>query len=241
MRVKGGKSIYGASIGILMLDAHFPRINGDMGNALTWPFPVHYQIVRNASPDKVVRGGAQNMLDDIISAGRSLVKDGVDGITTNCGFLSLFQDELSQALKVPVATSSLMQTRLVNSLLPEGKKAGILTICKSALTSEHLRAADVPDGTPIETTEGLREFSRVILDNETEMDVELACQDNVDAAIKLAAHDEVGAIILECTNMVPYADAIREATQLPVFSIYNFILWFQAGLVPRPFLKSSFK
>ena len=92
MRVKGGKPLYGASVGILMLDARFPRIFGDMGNALTWPFPVHYKIVRNASPDQVVRGQAKNMLENFIEAGRELVADGVDGITTNCGFLALYQN-----------------------------------------------------------------------------------------------------------------------------------------------------
>ena len=66
MRVKGGKALYGASVGILMLDAQFPRIIGDMGNAQTWPFPVHYKIVRQASPDKVVRGQARDMLDNFI-------------------------------------------------------------------------------------------------------------------------------------------------------------------------------
>jgi hypothetical protein len=34
----GGKAIYGARVGILMLEARFPRIPGDMGNAETWPF-----------------------------------------------------------------------------------------------------------------------------------------------------------------------------------------------------------
>ena len=55
MKVRGGKAIYGASVGILMLEAQFPRIPGDMGNATTWDFPVHYRVVRDASPDRVVR------------------------------------------------------------------------------------------------------------------------------------------------------------------------------------------
>jgi len=235
MRVKGGKALYGASVGILMLDAQFPRILGDMGNALTWPFPVHYKIVRHASPDKVVRGRAENLLDQFIDAGRELVADGVDGITTNCGFLALYQQELSQALKVPVATSSLMQVAMVNSLLPQGKRAGILTISSSSLTPAHLKAAGVPENTPICTTEGRAEFTRAILDSESEMDIAAARQDNIDAAIQLALDKSVGAIILECTNMVPYAPAIRAATGLPVFSIYNFILWFQLSLAPRQF------
>ena len=36
---RGGKAIYGAPLGILMLEAKFPRIPGDMGNGTTWPFP----------------------------------------------------------------------------------------------------------------------------------------------------------------------------------------------------------
>ena len=235
MRVKGGKPLYGASVGILMLDARFPRILGDMGNALTWPFPVHYKIVRNASPDQVVRGQAKNMLENFIEAGRELVADGVDGITTNCGFLALYQKELSHALQVPVATSSLMQVAMVNRLLPTGKKAGILTISASSLTPAHLAAAGVPDNTPIATTEGGREFTRAILDSEAEMDIAAARRDNIDAALQLAKDPSIGAIVLECTNMVPYAADIRAATGLPVFSIYNFILWFQASLSPRAF------
>ena len=118
----GGKSVYGASVGILMLDARFPRVPGDMGNALTWPFPVLYKVVRDASPERVVRRRAEGLLDAFISAGRELVSDGADGITTNCGFLSLFQEEISAALNVPVATSSLMQAPMVAKVLPAGKR-----------------------------------------------------------------------------------------------------------------------
>lgn len=233
-KAKGGKAIYGASVGILMLEARFPRIPGDMGNALTWPFPVHYKVVRSASPDRVVRQGAEGLLDVFISAARELVADGVDGITTNCGFLSLFQQELADAVRVPVATSSLMQVRMVNALLPVGKRAGILTVSASSLTPKHLEKAGVPAGTPVGSTEGGREFTRVLLDNEMELDVDLARQDNVDAALALAAaNPDLGAIVLECTNMIPYAADIREATGLPVFSIETFVRWFQAGLVPR--------
>lgn len=232
----GGKALYGANVGILMLDARFPRIPGDMGNALSWPFPVHYKIVRGASPDKVVRQGARGLLDNFIDAAAELVADGVDGITTNCGFLALYQAELAAALPVPVVTSSMMQTAMVNRLLPAGKRAGILTISGSSLTDAHLLAADVPAATPIGTTEGRREFTRAILDNEDSMDVELARQDNVDAARELlAANPDLGAIVLECTNMCPYAADIQQATGLPTFSIITLVEWFQGGLRPRHF------
>ena len=234
MIATGGKALYGASVGILMLEARFPRIPGDMGNATTWPFPVHYRIVRDASPDRVVRGGAEGLLDRFIAAARELVADGVDGITTNCGFLSLFQRELAAVTGVPVATSSLMQVAMVNATLPPGRRAGILTISAKSLTARHLALAGVPEGTPIGTTEGGREFTRAILDNEMHLDVELARADNVEAARALvAANPDLGALVLECTNMIPYAADIRAATGLPVYSIETFVRWFQAALVPR--------
>lgn len=236
MIATGGKSVYGAHLGILMLEARFPRVPGDMGNAGSWPFPVMYKVVRGASPDLVVRHGAPAMLDRFIDAARELVADGADGITTNCGFLALFQEELASAVCVPVLSSSLMQVAMVNQTLPRGKRAGILTISASSLTDAHLTAAGVPDGTPIGTTEGKREFTRAILDNELKLDVDAARQDNVDAALDLmAAHPEIGALVLECTNMCPYAADIQAATGVPTHSILDLIEWFHAGLRPRRF------
>lgn len=233
MKAQGGKAIYGASVGILMLEARFPRIPGDMGNALTWPFPVHYKVVRDASPDRVVRNRAEGLLPAFIDAALELVADGVDGITTNCGFLSLFQAEIAAAVPVPVASSSLMQVAMVNALLAPGKCAGVLTISRSSLTKAHLEAANVPLTTPIGTTEGGAGFTRAILDNEMNLDVVAAHADNVQAAHDLVGpHPQIGALVLECTNMIPYAGAIRAATRLPVFSMGSFVTWFQSGLTP---------
>ena len=229
----GGKAVYGATVGILMLEAQFPRIPGDMGNALTWPFPVMYKVVRDASPDRVVRREAAGLLGNFIDAARELVADGVDGITTNCGFLSLYQAELAAAVGVPVAASSLMQVSMVNAILPPGKIAGVLTISASSLKKKHLVGAGVPDGTPVGSTEGGREFTRVILDNETRLDVDAARADNVGAAKALvAAHPEIGALVLECTNMLPYAADIQRSIALPVYSMASFVTWFQSGLSP---------
>lgn len=230
----GGKTVFGASVGILMLETRFPRIPGDMGNALTWPFPVHYRVVRGASPDKVVRGNPKELLDVFIEAGKDLVATGADGITTNCGFLALVQDELREALGVPVATSSLMQVPLVQAMLPPGKKTVVLTISKATLTDAHLRAANVPADSPVYGTDRGRVFTRDILGDAAEIDFAACRQDMLDAADEIMAKEpDAGAIVLECTNMVPYAADVRKRTGLPVYSIESFITWFQAGLMPR--------
>ena len=235
-KVQGGKSVYGASIGILMLEAQFPRIVGDVGNAASFPFPVHYKVVRGASPDRVVRQQSNGLLEPFIEAARELEAEGVDGITTTCGFLCQFQAELAAAVSIPVATSSLMQVDFVNRMLPPGKRAGVLTISRSSLTPTHLSTANVPLNTPIGTTEGGKEFTQAVLGNRTELDVAVAREDNIEAARQLQAeHPNLGAIVLECTNMSPYAADIRAATGLPVFSILTLITWFQAGLAPTQF------
>ena len=232
----GGKSVYGASIGILMLETRFPRIPGDVGNAATWPFPVLYRVVRDASPDRVVRKGAAGLLDAFVEAGRELVRIGADGLTTSCGFLALQQGELVRACGVPVATSSLMQVAMVEALLPPGRRAGILTISRASLTEQHLALAGAPLDTPIAGTDDGREFTRVILDDEPVLDVDLARQDVVEGARRLVeAHPEVGAIVLECTNMCPYSADVAEAIGLPVYDFVSFVTWFRSGLRPRRF------
>jgi Asp/Glu/hydantoin racemase len=233
---RGGKAVYGARLGILMLEARFPRIPGDMGNATTWPFPVLYKVVKGASPERVVRERASGLLDAFLEAAQELVDLGTDGITTNCGFLSLFQEEIARHVGVPVATSSLMQAPFIERILPPGQRVGILTISAATLTAEHLRAAGVAEETPIVGTDGGREFSRAILGNELELDVAAAERDILDAGETLVRENpNVGAILLECTNMSPYARALSEHVARPVFDIVSFVTWFHAGLRPRDF------
>ena len=234
---RGGKTIYGAPLGILMLEAKFPRIPGDMGNAATWPFPVLYRVVRGASPEKVVLKGAAGLLPAFIDAAQDLVRLGAEAITTNCGFLSLFQQEIAGAVGVPVATSSLMQVPWVQATLPPGKRVGLVTVSGSTLTPAHLAGAGVPLDTPVAGTENGREFFRVLIKAEKDdMDIALAEQDVVGAGKDLvASHPEIGAIVLECTNMPPYAAALQAAVGIPVYDIYSMITWFHAGLRPRVF------
>ena len=234
--VSGGKAVYGAKLGILMLETRFPRIPGDGGNAGTWPFPMLYKVVPEATPDRVVRQGAKGLLQTFVDAGQELVDSGVDGITTNCGFLALYQRELAGACRVPVATSSMMQVPFAQAMLPPEKRVGIITISKDSLTEEHLRAAGAPEDCPVEGTDSGQEFCRALLNDELELNIELARQDVVAAAGRLCSrHPEVGAIVLECTNMPPYAADVAAATGLPVYDFYTFVCWFQSGLSPRRF------
>jgi Asp/Glu/hydantoin racemase len=233
----GGKVIYGAPLGILMLEARFPRIPGDMGNATTWPFPVLYRVVRGATPERVVLHGAAGLLPEFLEAAAELVSLGAEAITTNCGFLSLFQAELAAHVRVPVATSALLQVPWVQATLPPGKRVGVVTVSASSLTPPHLLAVGAPADTPFTGTEDGTEFFRVlILGEKDDMNVELAARDILEAGHSLVRrHPDIGAVVLECTNMPPYAHLLQEALGVPVFDIYSLITWWHAGIRPRNF------
>lgn len=239
-RASGGRTVYGASVGVLMLETRFPRIPGDIGHGATWDFPVLYAVVPGATGERVTTAKpgdrSTGLLDAFIDAGRKLVRDGADGITTSCGFLSIYQKDLATALGVPVAASSLMQIPLVERLLPAGKRVGVLTFNGERLTTAHLRAAGAAEDTPVVGMEGRREFWRYMAEERDELDVLAAREDVLEGGEDLVRqHPDVGAIVLECTNMVPYARALHARVKLPVYDIRGFITWFQSGLDPRGF------
>ena len=205
-------------LGVLMLETRFPRPAGDVGNPASFAFPVRYQVVQGASPQRVVRERARGLLQPFIDAGHALVAQGCVGITTTCGFLVLFQRELSDALAVPVMTSSLLQIATVEERLASGQRASVVTISAESLGAEHFMAAGARADTPVEGVDPDGEFARRILGNVPSLEPALAERDVVSAAQRLAdRHPEVGALVLECTNMPPYAAAVRRATGLPVF------------------------
>jgi Asp/Glu/hydantoin racemase len=197
---------------------------------------VLYRVVRGASPERVVRQRAEGLLEAFLAAARELVALGADGITTNCGFLSLFQAELAAACAVPVATSSLMQVPLVQATLPPGRRVGVITVDGRSLTRDHLAAAGAPPDTPFIGTEAGAELTRVLIGDEERLDAAAAERDMLEAGrALLQRHPEIGAIVLECTNMAPYAAAMRREVGVPVHDIYGFISWFHAALQPRDF------
>ncbi|WP_431280732.1 aspartate/glutamate racemase family protein [Humitalea sp. 24SJ18S-53] len=232
---RGGHAVHGAPLGILMLQTRFPRIPGDMGNATTWDFPVLFKVVRGATPDRVVLQDPSALLPDFIAAAQELVEIGAEAITTTCGFLSLFQRELAAAVAVPVATSALLQVPWVQATLPPGRRVGVITISGASLTPAHLRAAGAAEDTPIVGVEHGRELFRVLVkQDKPDLDAALAQADILEAGRSLiAAHPDVGAIVLECTNMPPYAAALRQDLGMPVHDVCSLVNWFHAGLRPR--------
>lgn len=212
-------------LGIVLLDTRFPRPPGDAGNPASWRVPTLVKVVAGAWPNKIVQSAAglraAQVLAEFVDAVRQLVGEGASAITTSCGFLVLLQHELQAGCSVPVVTSSLLQ---LPALLDEQGRVGVLTISAERLGEEHLLAAGVPrerlSDVVVQGVDPDSEFVRAILGNRTAMDPARAARDVVAAAVALKARaPHLRTLVLECTNMPPYADRIRAATGWRVLSL----------------------
>jgi hypothetical protein len=226
------------SIGVLCLETSFTKIPGHIRNPTTFDFPVAYQVVAGATPERVVSQADPSLLEPFIDAARELEARGVAAITGACGFLVLFQRELAGAVRVPLYASSLIQLPMVHRMLRPDQKVGLLVAKKESLTRRHLAAiggasvpvcvagmAEQPEFREV-MLEGRRvELDAVRLEREVLHEVEQLVRDNPDT----------GALVIECTDLVPFAYAIQEGTGLPVFDIVTLTEMVYQSLTRRPF------
>lgn len=234
--LRGGHNHYGFTVGIITLETQFPRVVGDIGNALTFPFPVLYRSVPGASVSRVVIDRDRTLLQPFVEAGQALLREGVKAIVTTCGFLALFQRELSQTLPVPVYTSSLMQIPLAY-VATGHRKVGVLTVNSNTLTDLHFESVGAA-GIPL-AVEGFQEthFGDVLIHDRLELDLAQAKEDVLGAARRLVSrHPEIGSIVFECTNLPPFAKAVQEAVGLPIFDIISLVHLAYATAERKPFI-----
>ncbi len=237
---KGGRTIYGQPIGILMLDTVFPRIPGDVGNAFTFDFPVRYLKVEGANPKRVVQEADPSLLEPFIAAARQLEAEGCQAISTSCGFLVMFQKELADAVSIPVLTSSLLQVPFVSKFLGGKKKVGIITARACNLTEKHFRGAGIEEAVPVAGMEDCPTFNTSISNNQPTMDIAAVEAEIVGVAQKFVQeHPEIGAIVFECTNMPPYAAAVQQAVGLPVYDITTLIRLAVGAQLRSPFVAKT--
>lgn len=215
-----------------MLESRFPRFTGDIGHPDTFSPPALVKIVTDATPERVVHDKAEGLIERFIQGALDLQAQGATLITTSCGFLVLHQTELQNAVDVPVISSSLMAVPAIQrTLASQGACPAILTISKSSLSPQHLSAAGISGDIPIGAPKPNSTFCTSILQNRIRMDEALTRPEIVDAAqILMNEHSNIGAIVLECTNMPPYADDIARLCNVPVLSLPSLLPDCASGL-----------
>jgi aspartate/glutamate racemase len=230
------QSWYGESIGILILDAAYPCIPGNVGNASTFPFPVRYKVVKEASIERLIKQKDITLLEPFIDAATELQEEGVKAITGACGFMALFQREVSDAVDVPVFLSSLLQIPFIYQI--KRQKIGIITADSKSLTPEHFIAVGVNKEIPLRIggMEDQKEFREAILEEKGTLDSDLIEREVVGVAKKLVTDNpDIGALVLECSDLPPYAHAIQKEVNLPIFDFTTMIRYVHTALVRKEF------
>ena len=230
------QSWYGESIGILILDATYPCIPGNVGNASTFPFPVRYKVVKEASIERLLKQKDITLLEPFIDAAIELQEEGVKAITGACGFMALFQREVSDAVDVPVFLSSLLQIPFIYQI--KKQKIGIITADSKSLTPEHFISVGVSKEIPllIGGMEDQKEFREAILEEKGTLDSDLIESEVVGVAKKLITENpDIGALVLECSDLPPYAHAIQKEVNLPIFDFTTMIQYVHTTLVRKEF------
>jgi hypothetical protein len=159
-----------ATLGILLVKTHFRRYQGDIGNQDTWSFPVRYQVVEEAIPQRMGHLDQHDLLEPFKRAAQVLIDAGVVGLTTSCGYLSYYQQELAAWSPVPIVTSSLLQYPLVQRLLPGGKRPLILTFDSQTLRGDYLAKVGIPTDAHVVGMPANSQFVRSIREGDDTVD-----------------------------------------------------------------------
>ena len=235
LSIPRGQAVAGHAIGILVLDLHYPYLPGNVANATTFDFPVLYKILKGAG-DEILQADP-SLLDKVIAGGKELEEQGVRAIVGSCGYFGNYQKEAAAALDVPVFLSSLMQVPLIMQSLKPDQKVGILCAVKGSLTSKMLESCGITDQSRIVIAgaQDIPEF-RNLLEYEGHFNSRKLEKELVDLAKHLVSNNpEIGALLLECTDMPPYAWSIQDAIRIPVFDYITLINWINLACVRRPF------
>jgi len=195
-------------------------LKGNSTNPKTFPFPILYRRVPGANIETILENPDPRIMERMIREARAMEDAGVRGITTSCGFNAIFQRKIASALRVPFFSSSLLQVPLIRQMMGPERSILVLTAKKAALREEHLREAGITPDTAlfIYGMEECPEWGKIFSAPRDDVDLEIIAEEVLQTGERAhREHPHAGAFVLECTDLPPFADALRERTKLPVF------------------------
>jgi len=222
---------YGHAVGILVLESRIPFIPGDVRNAGTYAYPVLYNAVPGLSAADCA-GGVRKFAGAVIEAARALEAQGVKGISSDRGHFAFFQDDVREAVRVPVCLSSLMQLPMIARTLDPARPIAIVTADAASVPIALLERPDlaITNRIIIRGMQDQSEFKSAVLQGKGTLNSDLITAEAVDVVRKLRSeHPDLGAVVLECSMLPPYARAMQQAIDLPIYDFVTMIDYLQAA------------
>lgn len=236
VQMKKGQNIAGYPVGIVYIeDVWYPMVPGNVVNGYTYDFPVRLGAVEGLTVQDLFNT-EDHVQEAVIKAVQKLVAEGCRAISSACGFFGNYQKVIAECVDVPVAMSSLVQINYILPLLKPHQKLGILTADESSLTDALLAQCGVTDRSRLVVRDmrSAPEFNCVV-EGRGSFDNGKAEQEIVSAALSCMEDGEIGAILLECSDMPPYAWAVQAACGVPVFDFITLIRWLKNAVTQRPY------
>ena len=161
----------------------------------------------------------------------------------NCGFFGGYQNEVKERINVPFFSSSLMMLPMMVHSMPANKKVGVITangpqlIKTQAIENCGLTLEDKDNKIVVMGCEEGEEFQTAIMANTGVYNPVRVEQEIVAVAKQMIAEDDdIGAILLECTELSPHGFAVQEAVRMPVWDYTTLTKWIYQGTIRRPFV-----
>ncbi|MGD8366699.1 MAG: aspartate/glutamate racemase family protein [Desulfobacterales bacterium] len=229
IKTRKNHTCYGMGIGIMVLDDAYPGFPGDVRNASAFPYPIQYEIVEGVDNYTLVWAEDKTPCRaPILRAAEKLERMGCRAIAAECGYFAYFQTDVAGHVEVPVFMSSLLQVPFIQQVIGPEKTVGIVCAQKRFLTETHLTRVgiDLESNFIVAGAQdeyGCPEFDHLwdherrppvpeIFYDKAEADMIRICREVVER------HPGIGALMLECTGMQPFARAVQREVDLPVFS-----------------------
>ncbi len=236
-KARQGQTWYGELIGILMLDTNTPFIQGDVGNAASYSYPVRFKRIDGLTPSRIFDHD-QSFVQAMVDGARELEREGVGAITGDCGFMAIYQHKVQEAVDIPVFLSSLLQIPFITSIIKPSSRVGVLTAHSKSLTREILVSFGLNnlDRLVIAGLEDTKDFKKAAIEDVGLLDSQAIRLEVIQAAQTLhRKNPNLGAMLLECSMLPPYAADVQEATGLPVFDYLSMIDHLASSLLKKRF------
>lgn len=228
------------TLGIVRLDYNYPPAAGDIDCPASYGYDVIYRCVPGLTFEMAQAGKmTMEVLKEFKLAVKWLESQGAVGITGDCGFMMAFQPIARDVANVPVFMSSMVQCPMVSLAYDKFDKVMIVTANDKTLKPQketlmsHCGFNVDDDRFIIIGAENVPGFDAVA--NGDKVDVEFVTPGMVKLVKEtLKKNPTIRAIVLECTELPPYADALRAATSLPVWDAITCADYFISAYMDNP-------
>ena len=215
-----------------------PKPPGHISNACSFDFPVRYYCIEGGN-QATIHGGDMRILDVLIEAAKQAEADGCRAICGDCSYFGNFQAPIAEAVNIPAYLSSVVQVPWVRAGLRSDQKVGLIcadrpsltvnTFLSCGMTEADYESCIIYGGNEYPIFDGLR-FSPGRYDCQ-ELKHEIL---NI-AKMMMYEHPEVGAIVIECTDIPPYSHAVMEDLNIPVYDAITFLQFVHDAVCQKPY------